>query len=770
MAGRDIYSLYGHIAACSSPNASMAKKAWFDHFLRNSYCRCSPDSVGIPELKAQSGILVGALLGCFLIFVSALLITSYRQRNPEWKKYQLKGISLAISLLEEELASEPAVERQRAFKTRIVELKNLKPRVIETSPFSGKVSSEFCLTCHFGIEDTSESHPNSVFGCVICHGGVGSDLTVKGAHRGLIGGANPARLDLAPHSCGSGVLGPGMCHADKLSPILDRVRNTPRSIMATNAGIIGILRFQWGVSNLGEHRYAIKSISDGKNELQEIGPDFTKNGEVQLPESHFRKFCSTCHLWGKLPEEKMGRLDGCSACHAIYDQTGRYHGGDPTVNRYETGHAAYHSINTKIPDERCRACHNRSARTGLNYHGEMESEQYGTPFMNGFYNNSTLSDDRFVLNLVPDIHFEKKMGCVDCHTAQETMGDGKIYSRMKDQIEIRCEDCHGGYDKPPVSNTVDMDDPLTVALIRSSRFIKISGGVQILRTSRGRPLPHIRKTGKGFVLTSKLTGKESPIKVITGDKYGHNIKGHERLECDACHSAWSPQCYGCHQILNLGVEGRDHLTGKTSEGAWAEGRSFFRFEKNILGINSRGRVGVLVPGCQVWNTVVDQKGNVIKPYDSRIMPLRNGMNSVAIGPTHPHTTRKEVPRCVDCHLDSKSIGLSEGNISWDPGKRTVSVSPIYDSLGSGLRIKFPLDAIVDENGTEMQGSSHKLSRGFNKEEILRIIEIAPCLPCHDRYDDPVWSKPGPYKKTPLCLKPPLSSNGQERPHDLPVKD
>ncbi|MDR3604373.1 MAG: cytochrome c3 family protein, partial [Syntrophaceae bacterium] len=495
-------------------------------------------------------------MACFLIFVSALIIISYRQRNPEWKKYQLKGVSLAISLLDDELAREPTVEKQRTFKTRIMELKNIKPRIIETSPFSGKAPSEFCLTCHFGIEDTSESHPNSVFGCVICHGGVGSDLTVKGAHRGLIGGANPARLDLASQSCGSGALGPGMCHADKLSPILDRVRNTPRSIMATNAGIIGILRFQWGVTNIGEERYAIKSVSDGKHELEEIGPDVTKDGDIHLAESHFRKFCSTCHLWGKQPEEKMGRLDGCAACHAIYDRTGRYHGGDPTVNRYETGHASYHSINTKISDERCRACHNRSARTGLNYHGEMESEQYGTPFMNGFYNNRTLSDDRFVLNLVPDIHFEKKMGCVDCHTAQETMGDGKIYGRMKDQVEIRCEDCHGGYDKPPVSTTVDMDDQLTVALIHSSKFIKISEDDQILRTSKGRPLPHIRKTEKGFALTSKLTGKESPVKIITGDKYGHNIKGHERLECDACHSAWSPQCYGCHQILNLGIEGQ----------------------------------------------------------------------------------------------------------------------------------------------------------------------------------------------------------------------
>ena len=68
---------------------------------------------------------------------------------------------------------------------------------------------------------------------------------------------------------------------------------------------------------------------------------------------------------------------------------------------------------------------------------------------------------------------------------------------------------------------------------------------------------------------------------------------------------------------------------------------------------------------------------------------------------------------------------------------------------------------------ELQGTSHELSRGFNRDEIHRILGIAPCLPCHDRYDDTVWSKPGPYKKSALCIRPPRSSDIQERPHDLP---
>ena len=706
--------------------------------------------------------LYGVLVLSALIFVVAFLMVFHRNENPEWKQYQLRGVALGVSLLNHELENEQGVEKRKEIESKIAEFRNFQPRIIETKPFSGKLPGEFCSTCHYGIEDTSVSHPNSVFGCVICHGGAGTDLTVKGAHRNLIGGANPSRLDLAMQSCGGSSLTPGMCHSDKASPILDRVRNTPRSIMATNAGIIGILRFQWGVANMGEERFAIKAVSDGKHSLEEVGPEQGKDNTIHLAESHFRKFCSTCHLWGKQPEEKMGRLEGCAACHADYDHTGRYQGGDPTVNRYETGHAAYHSISSRISDDRCRACHNRSARIGLNYHGEMESAQYGTPFMRGFLNDQTLSDDRFVLNLVPDIHFEKKMGCIDCHTGQETMGDGKIYARMKDQLEITCEDCHGGYTQTPRETKVDFNDPLTVALIRSVKFLKLSDEDSILRTSKDRPLPHIRRTAKGLILTSKLSGKESVLNVVTGDKKGHNIQGHERLECDSCHSAWSPQCYGCHQILNLGLDGKDHLTGKTSRGAWAEGRSFFRFEKNILGINSKGRVGILVPGCQVWNTVVNEQEKVVAPYNSMIMPLKNGMNSIAIGPTHPHTTRKEVPRCIDCHLDSKSLGMGEGTITWNPRNKSVTVSPNYDSFRSGLQIRFPMDGVIDASGEQNQGSSHALSRGFNEQELKRILGIAPCLPCHDRYDDPAWTKPGPYKKTPLCKEPHPMANYRER--------
>jgi hypothetical protein len=253
-------------------------------------------------------------------------------------------------------------------------------------------------------------------------------------------------------------------------------------------------------------------------------------------------------------------------------------------------------------------------------------------------------------------------------------------------------------------------------------------------------------------LTGKLTGKEHPVSIVTGKRNGHTIRGHERLECDTCHSAWSPQCYGCHQILDFGHKGKDHISGKETPGRWAEGRSFFRFERHIYGINSRGKVGILVPGCQVWNTVVGSDGKVVSPYDSKVMQLQNGLNSMAVGPTHPHTTRTPVPRCVDCHLDAKAMGLGDGRLTWNAADQRVRVQPIYDSPASGLKIGFPLDAVIDTDGKVLQGTSHKLARGFNHEEIRKIVSIAPCLTCHDRYDDPVWEKPGPYLEAPACLK------------------
>lgn len=690
-----------------------------------------------------TAVLLAALSAVFAVVY-------YRETNPDWEEWQRRGTALQIAKLRDEMNSARSDTERRQIETGIRGLQRREPHIIEISPFNGKLPPERCMTCHFGIEDLSASHPNSVFGCVICHGGNGYDLTVEGAHVGLRGGSNPSRLGLAQLSCGTIDEQLGRCHTRRADKLLDRARNVPTSLMATNAGIIGILQFQWGLTPNGDPAYAIRPVSDGKRSLEGIPGELTDSGEYRLSIGHFRKFCGGCHLWTEDAKSSMGRLAGCAACHAPYAADGRYRGCDPTVNRNEPGHAVTHTMTNRVSDDRCRACHNRSARTGMNYHGQMESAQYGTPFVRGGLNDETVSEERFVLNLVPDIHHEKGMGCIDCHTGQDTMGDGTVYAHMKDQIEIRCEDCHGTHWERPKTTRFRDDDAFMATLVRSSEFLKLNNGEEIALTSKGRPMPHVKKTEKGFELTSKVTGKKHPVTVITGKKNAHGIVGHKRLECDTCHSAWSPQCYGCHQVLDFQHKGFDHVSRTRSPGRWAEGRTYFRFNRHVYGINSRGRVGILVPGCQVWNTVVDKKGDILKPYDSKIMPLKNGMTSIAVGPTHPHTTRTEVPRCVDCHLDAKALGFGDGRLVWEGPDHPSHTEPLYDSARSGLKIDYPIDSAVSEDGAPRQSTSHRLSRPFNDKELKKILGIAPCLPCHDRYDDPIWTKPGPYKMAPPC--------------------
>ncbi len=684
-------------------------------------------------------------LACLMLIAAATLYVTWRQNEPEWKAYQKKSFSLSIGKLEDQLRSEKAEDLRKITETEISTVASKQPEIIEIKPFNAKLPTERCLTCHLGIEDISGSHPSSVFGCVICHGGSGKDLTVKGAHAGLRGGRNPASLDSAPISCGTRNPEIGACHSDRPDPLLNRAENTLKGLMATNAGIIGILRFQWGVENSSHSKYAIKQVGDANTKLLEIPPEVDQNGTVQLSESHFRKFCAACHLHTDRQDGGFSRSAGCPACHGVYNDRGVYQGDDPTIKRDESGHVATHTLTNKIINDRCRSCHNRSARIGMNYQGEMESTQYGTPYVNGGLNPDQI-DSRFYWKLVPDIHHEKKMVCIDCHTGQETMGDGKVHLYMKDQIEIRCEDCHGSPTALPAVMLVNKFDELTQTLIRTNN-LKVAPGDVILKTSKGRPMPNVRLTEKGYILTGKLDGKERAVKIIAGKREAHSIKGHERLECDSCHSAWSPQCYGCHQVVDFKEKGKDHLTQKMSPGRWAEGRNYFRYERNILGINSVGRVGILVPGCQVWNSVVSNTGAPVPGYDSKIMRLKNGMSSIAVGSTHPHTTRTEVPRCVDCHLDPKVMGLGEGGFI---GSKVSDFQAVYDSERSGLRLNFPLDGIISPEGEILQGTSHEKARGFNASEIKKIVGIAQCLPCHDKYDDPVWQKPGPYVLTPKC--------------------
>ena len=95
-----------------------------------------------------------------------------------------------------------------------------------------------------------------------------------------------------------------------------------------------------------------------------------------------------------------------------------------------------------------------------------------------------------------DIHYEKGLTCMDCHSSEEIHGDGNIYAHQMEAITTTCEDCH------------------------------ISPG--------------------------------KVVKEMNVTQYSLDIPSHEihdaTLDCTACHSGWHLNCNNCHLATRKGTQ------------------------------------------------------------------------------------------------------------------------------------------------------------------------------------------------------------------------
>ncbi len=529
---------------------------------------------------------------------------------------------------------------------------------------------ENCLLCHDSIPSPDKNHSKEALGCSSCHLGNPYATREQDAHRGMV--RNPANLPYVTITCGK-------CH-------LDQVKRVRHSIMATNSGLINTLRYQW-------------------NELPEPEDTIDIYNLHSLPitpaVSHYRKFCATCHVWKRLHDLKgeIGtRGGGCVDCHLIK----------------KDGH---YGITTRIPSKNCTRCHNRSARIGLSYFGIYESEGYGTPYKNGIPRDDTLSSGRFYRHLIPDIHSEYGLDCIDCHTSTGLMGNGREYPHVEDQVDISCEDCHN-----PIFVMVSSDSDSAVILARLNQKISVKIGDSIAVTRRRRTrLYNVKKENGRVFLFRKLHGDSILVRILSNSSY-HILKGHENLSCQACHSAWIPQCYGCHDVYRKDLRQLDKLTYRKTKGRWLEKRSYLRYEHPLLVHSPNGKIYPAAPGCQVYLTILEKN------------QVDSTAHHFAIAFFDPHTTRKATRTCEDCHLNPKTLGLGEGNLF--VRNDSLIFEPIYDSKTSGLKI--PLTSFVLPTGKQIQRGSRPDVTPLNLKEIKSILTVGFCIQCHSSYNDPIY--------------------------------
>lgn len=131
---------------------------------------------------------------------------------------------------------------------------------------------------------------------------------------------------------------------------------------------------------------------------------------TRAPERDF-----ACRAFG----EREGREFFDAACAGCHVTTCRdCHDAEPHAT---TGGAA-----SRVADDACLRCH-QGYFTGWEYHGRAPREDHER------YQRGPVADGVNYLKMLPDVHRERGLGCVDCH---------KVHANGQDGAVRTCRDCH----------------------------------------------------------------------------------------------------------------------------------------------------------------------------------------------------------------------------------------------------------------------------------------------------------------------------------------
>ncbi len=515
--------------------------------------------------------------------------------------------------------------------------------------------TERCVSCHVKPEeDPGGAHSREALGCATCHLGNPLAFGKERAHAGLE--REPGALATVALTCGR-----EGCHPREAARVVSSPMNRASGIVAVD-------------------RWAFGEIPAPDSD--ETMADVLAVSKPSPAESHLRKLCAGCHLGTRRANRDdavQGNGSGCAACHVAPRRR-----GDPP--------RPHPPVDSRVSDDRCLGCHSRSGRISLSYRGlaEVEPDQRrgaGTPCASPV----TLHDGRPGCRVEPDVHAAAGLACVDCHLHTELMGDGVVRRHKEEQVEVTCEACHGPVAAGGEVPWSSIDEEITRGILRMKKS-EIPPGAPARLGRRGTPLWNLLRissspsfssssslSASGWTLVRKLDGKPLPVKQTPRDA-NHEMKGHERVVCSACHAAWAPSCTTCHTRSDPGTAQWDFAAGNVTSGAWVERSEGFSWGPPLLGLRADGAIVPAVPGMILDVDATSTGGTT---FSRRLL-----------APLEPHTTGKKARTCRSCHLLTDAL-------RFEGGTRT------------GFR---PLGAA----------------------EERRIRLVGECLPCHSKASNPVW--------------------------------
>ncbi len=610
---------------------------------------------------------------------------------------------------------------------------------------AGSSENGTCGTCHEAIEDM---HPFSPVTCVQCHGGDATAGDAEKAHvkprgrlptdeRVLGRGVDPAylrfldpgNLRIVEKSCGP-------CHADA-------VHDVHHSLHASTAGHLGDGLYENGVVAKRHPLYSVFPVKD-ERDASVVRPDSAvlvlkqipgfRSGRDDRVSTHFsdlpRKACMQCHLWspGRAMRGRAGmdgdyRGEGCSACHVPYTDDGLSLSRDSTIDHFEPGHPKEHKMVRFADTATCTRCHYGDASIGLSFRGLAQPVpgMPQTPDAPGLHrkrlNGVYYIDDP--ASTPADVHHQRGMHCVDCHTRDDTMGDGNLYARMEDAIEIQCTTCHG-------------------------TWAAVATGL----TKKGKKLAHLEHEDGQVFLVSRVTGKRHRVKQArnvvrpgSDDFNSHAALAmsddHKNLECYSCHSGWNPNFFGFHFDRNEAFTQLDMLSGARTQGrVTTQEKVFSTFKHYYLGWNSHGKIAPYMVGFSSMATVHDDKGELV--LEQALPVTRAGLSGMTMIHHQTHTTTARARTCIECHRAPSTYGRGTNNFrlardfavtGGSQGIRFLSVdrkNPANSALLSVVAVP-DVQAIAVHND-RLSGYMQEVFAATAKGELVIIDARSPGFP------------------------------------------
>ena len=278
-----------------------------------------------------------------------------------------------------------------------------------------------------------------------------------------------------------------------------------------------------------------------------------------------------------------------------------------------------------------------------------------------------------------DIHLEKGMQCIDCHGIGDVHGGGepKLFSQMRDVIEVRCETCHGTATARATLKTsgpfaerdlTRQQTPFGKRVMERKGDLVIQNSKMVERLSwpvkqvaeavtPGNPRYNWKAARAMGLLKDGTIG---PIADAT--KLAHNPAA---MECQSCHGSWNSGCWGCHLSARFNTKAKElHVGDDETRGYTDYFPQLLRADNNMMGIaglRQGNKFSQARPANPVFVTVQDRGRNTAVHEQPTVSSP--GYSGFAYTPNPPHTIRaRETRDCEDCH-----VSKANDNNAWLAG-------------------------------------------------------------------------------------------------------